>query len=670
MKKKTTRILAMLLAALMVLSACGGNNDGNTTPGDDSPSNSDTTGGNTQTGTPPAPSNGGDPIDELVVWEVSSNEMETFLMAHSESSRDLDVLANNYSALLEIDNYGHLNPAVAKEWGTEDEGKTWTFKLRDDVTWVDVNGNEMDKTTARDWQTAMEWILNYHKNDSKNVSMLRNLIEGAEEYYELTQGMDPAAAQALTYESPEFANVGIEVPDDYTIIYHCKVNCPYFATLATSAALYPIPAGLAAQKSVEDLIAIDNTTMWYNGPYRMTEYVMNNSKTQTRNESYWDKDCSLFDSVRVVMIEDGNMDDMYWETGEVDQTQLASATSQTILDNPSDPRNELVVSTRLRKYSYQHMFNYAKNKADGTPDTDWNNAIANEAFRKSLYWGLNYYTTWYRGNRLDPMVLENLAYTMKNFVYFSDGTDYTDRVLSYLSEPIPAAGKDETTPRRFDAEKALAYKEQAMKELEGKVNFPVNVDYYVKAGSSLDGALVYKENWEETLGTDYIVFNICEYVNSNTQEVYDPQLQSFTDNGWGADYGDVENFHDQILYGVDGAFYSERYSNINQIDESVNPEVVALWKEYTDMVLEAKQVYDLDERYDAFAKAEAFLLDHALVIPYNYSNYLQMTKINDYTKKYAFYGCQNGMYKNWETSTEAYTAEDYARFIEEYEAGK
>ena len=47
-----------------------------------------------------------------------------------------------------------------------------------------------------------------------------------------------------------------------------------------------------------------------------------------------------------------------------------------------------------------------------------------------------------------------------------------------------------------------------------------------------------------------------------------------------------------------------------------------------------------------------------------------MTKINDYTKKYAFYGCQNGMYKNWETSTEAYTAEDYARFIEEYEAGK
>jgi len=662
--KKTLRILAMLLSALLVLSACSGsgNDPGTSNPGDTSGQAPAGPG----TSTPPTPAN---PIKDLVLWETASNEMETFLIVHSESARDLDVLANNYSALLEVDNYGHLNPAVATEWGTEDEGKTWTFQLRDDVTWVDVNGNYKADTTARDWQVSMEWILNYHKNDSMNISMLRNLVEGADEYYELTKEMDPAAAQALTCDSPEFQSVGIDAPDDYTLVYRCRINCPYFATLATSAALYPIPAGLVEQLSVEDMIAISNTTMWYNGAYLMTDYVMNNSKVQTRNESYWDKDCTLFDSVRTLMIEDGNMDDQYWGTGEVDQTQLAPATSQTILDNPDDARNANVVSTRLRKYSYQHIFNYAKNNKDGTPDTNWNNAMANEAFRKSLYWGINCYTGWYRNNRLDPLVLENLCYTMKNFVYFSDGTDYVDRVLELLDEPIPAS-RDAETPRRFNEELALKYKEQAMKELEGKVTFPVSVDYYVKSGTSMDGNLVYKENWESTLGTDYIVFNICEYTNSNTEEVYNPQLQSFNDSGWGADYGDVENFHDQILYGVDGAYYSEQYTNINQIDESVNPEVVALWKRYTDMVLEAKAIYDLDERYEAFAQAEAFMLNHALVIPYNYSNYLQMTKINDYTKKYAFYGCQNGMYKNWETSAVAYTADDYARFIENYEAGK
>ena len=33
---------------------------------------------------------------------------------------------------LEFDNRGKLQSSAAKEWGTEDGGQTWTFKLRDD----------------------------------------------------------------------------------------------------------------------------------------------------------------------------------------------------------------------------------------------------------------------------------------------------------------------------------------------------------------------------------------------------------------------------------------------------------------------------------------------------------------------------------------------------------
>ena len=32
----------------------------------------------------------------------------------------------------------------------------------------------------------------------------------------------------------------------------------------------------------------------------------------------------------------------------------------------------------------------------------------------------------------------------------------------------------------------------------------------------------------------------------------------------------------------------------------------------------------------------------------------------------ALYGCQNYTYKNWETSTEPYTAEAYAQFVENF----
>ena len=80
----------------------------------------------------------------------------------------------------------------------------------------------------------------------------------------------------------------------------------------------------------------------------------------------------------------------------------------------------------------------------------------------------------------------------------------------------------------------------------------------------------------------------------------------------------------------------------------------------------ASQIYDdLDQRYDAYAEAEAYFLNHALAIPTYYNIPWQLTKVNDYSKMYAMFGRFNGVYKNWETSTEAYTAEDYARFAAE-----
>ena len=130
MKRKGIRILTMLLAVMLVLSACGGNNSA---PAD----SSGTPGG--ETNAPPTPGNGGEPIKDLVTFaNAGTHEVENFFMIGTELGADLDVLCNAYSPLLEINNKGQLQPAVAKEWGTEDGGKTWTFKLRDDVTWVDV----------------------------------------------------------------------------------------------------------------------------------------------------------------------------------------------------------------------------------------------------------------------------------------------------------------------------------------------------------------------------------------------------------------------------------------------------------------------------------------------------------------------------------------------------
>lgn len=661
MKKNRLRILALLLAALLALSACGGKSDAPAAQPDNETPASNEPAAPAEPSEPAQPSNGGEPIKDLVSFALQTAEMSTFLVQNSESQSDLNVLCNAYAPLLEVDAKGKLVPAAAKEWGSEDGGLTWTFKLRDDVVWVDMNGNEKAKCTAQDWLTAMEWILNFHKNGAENTSMPSALIAGAEEYYEMTKAMDASEAMALSVSNGPFLEmVGIEAPDDYTLIYHCAKNAPYFDTLAVSACLYPLSQGLVDELGVENVLAMNNETMWYSGPYTITEFLMGNSKTLTKNPAYWDKNCSLFDTVTIRMLEDGNQDDTLFQTGEVDHASLSESNLRTIYDNPNNEFHDNLVQSRIDKYSYQIFFNFAKRTADGAMDENWNKAAANEAFRKSLYYGMDLTNYWYRTDIIDPASCENLAFTMKGLLYYSDGTDYVEHVWDKLGYPDGAG--------RYDADKGKQYKEQAVTELTAKgVTFPVQMDYYVKAGdqNALDTAIVLKEIIE-SLGTDYINVNIKEFVSSSSKEVYNPSLHSILIRNWGADYGDPENFLGQMLYGVDSAWHSATSTHIN---DATDPDLIATYQEFTKLAQDAAEIYDdMDKRYDAHVDAEAYLIDHVLAIPLYYKTGWELTRINNYTKMYAMYGIQNYTYKNWETSTEPYTTEEYEQFVTSFNA--
>ena len=66
----------------------------------------------------------------------------------------------------------------------------------------------------------------------------------------------------------------------------------------------------------------------------------------------------------------------------------------------------------------------------------------------------------------------------------------------------------------------------------------------------------------------------------------------------------------------------------------------------------------MDERYKAFAKAEAYLINHVLCLPQSYSTSWVLSKINQYSMENAVFGCQNPKVKNWETNADGYTTEE------------
>ena len=611
-------------------------------------------------------------LKNLNTYETKARELETWNIHYSQAAADLNVLCNLYDGLLTNDNHGNLKLNAAKSYESPDGGKTWIFTLNEGMTWFNKDGEVQADVKASDWATGLEWVLNYAKNDSYNASMPMEMIAGAAEYYEYTKALTESdgadAVKALDATGEEFAKVGIVCDDEAgTITYTLVDALPYFPSVATYNCLYPLSAELIEELGVDGYRDVTWEDMWYNGAYTVTYFENQNQKVLTKSPNYWnDANCKRFDTVTIKMVDSASVAFRLFKNGEIDHVSLDQATLQGIYGGTSDAEYKPnLVQARPTKYSYQIHLVYSKNLEDGeTPDENWNKAVANENFRKSLYYGLDLTNYFARTNAINPLSCQNFCYTGNGVSFTSDGTDYTKLVLKELGLEY----SDETY-NRLNKDLAAEYKAKAMEELAAKgVTFPVTVDYYIAGSSDVAAqtAKVLENIFSECLGDDYVVLKTNTYISSLANEVRKPRKASIYINGWGADFADPVNFLGQETYNDTAAYYSNAYSNCNDNDD---PDLIAAYQEFTDLVTAAKAITnDLDARYAAFAKAEACMLNHALVIPCSYEVGWELTKINNYTKVYSMYGMQSYRYVDWQAQTEPYTTEEVDAFAAAYAA--
>ena len=661
MKKKLSRLLALALAAALTLSGCSSGTTEEPESTAEAPSSAELEEQESQ----------GEAIEDLVIARLSTAEMQTFNILYSQTMEDFANLCNMVDSLMEIDNYSRIVPCIAESYTTNEDKSVWTFQIRDGVKWVDVNGNEKADCTSQDFATAMEWILNFHKNESSQTSDFLIMLEGANEYYEYTKTLSEEEAFALTAEEGSVFKemVGVETPDANTLIYRCIGSRPYWDSLSTC--LWPM-----SQAMVDELggpagvKAMNNENMWYNGCYTMTSYVQGNEKIFTKNPLYWDQDCELFNTVTVKMVESNDTMYQLYQSGEIDTVTLTESNLKTIYDDPENPYHDYLVENPATG-TYQIHFNYDKHLEDGTPDVNWNTAIANEAFRLSWYYGLDLTEYWKRTNSINPLSCENEFYSMTGLAYTSDGTDYTELVRQELG--LPELNGEQIV--RLDAEKAEQYKQQAIEELTALgVTFPVEMDLYITANNQtvMDHARVLQQVYSDCFGDDYIKLNIKSYVSNLISEVLTPKLHSFYEDSWVPDYGDPKTFLDQEVMGSDSAFYANILTNINSVEESeATKDLLETYRTFTEMVDQASQIYDdNDKRLQAFAEAEAYMIENALAIPSYYPVSLCLTKVDPYSTVNAIFAWQNDKMKNWETNADGYTTAEIEAIKAEYEAAQ
>ena len=651
------------VGAASLLAACGekSNNTGN---------------GAAASGAAAPNSTGATPLKEFISFESGNRELESWNMLYTQKAEDANVVTNLWDGLLSFDRYGKVVPAIASSWEHNEDATVWTFHLRDDVDWVDCNGEVKAHLTSKDFLVGFEWVMNAIKNEANNTSMPNDTIVGAYEYYELTKKAGDAAAD-MTYEDMLAAGVGIEAPDDYTLVFTCPNACPYFDTVAAYNSFYPVAPALIEELGVDGFRSCDNTTMWYNGPYVVEEYIQGNTKSYIPNPNYYDAaNVSRFERFTVTMISDGSISLQLYQSRELDEVDLGESNITTIQSDPSNEYNQQLCEKRAKKFSYCFIFNYDKKNVDGTPDENWNKAIANKAFRQCFSKGMVLNKFFARYNPINPLKCENDFFTMKGLCYTSDGTDYTNLVAKEMG--LDGETYDGKTMKRLRANNGdiTELKKQAMEELSAiGVTFPVHCSYYILAGSTsaLDSATVLKQCFTDSFGDDFIVLDINTFVSSTMKEVVAPKLQSFVHMGWGADFGDPINFLTQIIVHDDNAYYSCNMTNIagivNNGPASYQTELVAAYEKFTDLVNEGRAIVDdTDARYAAFAKAEAYFLDENLIFPTVYDITWCLTHVNEYSKINAMYGPCNYKAVNWETSEEAYTTEQYDAFAAAFDA--
>ena len=481
-----------------------------------------------------------------------ASDPNTWDVLATSKQADSRAIINTYDGLFEYDEENIQQPALSTGYTVSEDGRVYTFTIREGVKWVDSQGREVADVKADDWVAGMQHMCDAAEGLEFLVTPAGCNIVGAEDY--------------INGVTADFSTVGVKALDDYTLEYTLVDPCPFFTTMLGYGVFAPLSRDYYTSQGGQfgaDYNAEAETYLYgkdpdhiaYNGPYLVTNATAENTIVFQANPSYWNTDHINIHTVNWYY-NDGTDATSFMGFFNVNRTAFANFNDATKAVSP------------------QTVEDAARTKA----------AMQNLHFRRALLMSLDRgaYEAQTVGEDLKLASLIN-SYTPGNFVYleeettveingesktFPAGTYYGEIMQAQLdADGVAAKVWDPETGMSsgFDgwynteaaaAELALAVAELAEQGVVIDADHPIYIDVPTFTGSEIynnreealkqsvaaasNGAIVINKVACATSGEWY-------YAGYYFNLGYEGNFDLCDLSGWGPDYGDPQSYLDTML---------------------------------------------------------------------------------------------------------------------------
>lgn len=430
----------------------------------------------------------------------NSSEPGSLDPALAQGTHESWILENVFEGLMTFDENGELVPGMAASYEISEDGLTYTFKIRDGVTWS--NG---DPVTAEDfeytWKRALDPEL------AADYAHILYYIKGAQAYNSGEGSRDDVAVKAL---------------DEKTLEVTLEAPTAYFLELTAFYTYFPVNKNVV--ESNPDW-AKDPETHVSNGPFKLVRWDHNAKIVLEKNESYYNADKVKLDGIELDIIEDQNTAWQKYEGGEYHVLVNVPTSVVAQLKAQNDP--QLNIGNQIGTYYY-----------NVNPDVKpFNNAKV----RQALSMAIDRETITENITQGGQIPAEGVVpYGLKD----ENGNEFRDGVGSLVE---------------YDPDKAKQLFEEGLAE-EGMTLEEFNSGQFVILYNTSEShkkiAQAVQEMWRTTLGIEIGLENVEFQVKLDREKAGDYQISR---GGWIGDYMDPMTMLD--LWWSESAFNDVKYNN-------------------------------------------------------------------------------------------------------------